>query len=256
MRGGLRRIGRDLRQRRHIEAYAVAVVSVALAVLSLVGDVGGDESGWADARWAAVLGALALLTYHGTRPAPLVDLDDVLHNRSAFDEVPFASRLQDAREVWVVAPTAVALLTNDTIRHLRNHVLGHRDGLVRVLVLDPERPEAVALAHEQLDEAVDYPALDVPDGLAATVSLLDVMAGWDVAGRVEHRFARYNPGFSMVAINPHGQGGTLIVELHGVRNESLSSRMHVEVTRARSEQWFVYWRDQMHHLWDTARAPS
>jgi hypothetical protein len=249
--GGLRRVGRNLKRRRHVEAYAVVAVSATLAVLSLVGDVVDDG-----VRWAAVLAALSLLVFHVTLPETTSDFDDVLHNRSAFDEVPFASRLQGAREVWIVAPTAVALLNQDTTRHLRDRVLSRPDGRVRVVVLDPERTDAVELAHDQLDRGLSYPGPGVAESLAGTVNLLDIMASWDVAGTVEHRFAPFSPGFSIVAINPHAKGGTLIVEVHGARNESLASRMHLELTRARSEQWFVYWRDQLHHLWDRARTPS
>lgn len=244
----LRRIGRDLRSRRHVEIYAVAAVSIVLAILSLVGDVAPDGL-----RWAAVLAALSLLTYQIALPKPAADLDDVLRNRAAFDEMPFVSRLQGARDVWIVAPTAVNLLTADTVEHLRRHVLSRREGQVRVQVLDPERPEALALARQQLDQATDYPALDLTGGLAATLGLLETMAGWDVAGTFEYRFTPYNPGFSVVAIDPHAKGGLLILELHGVRNESIATRMHVELTRASSEHWFVYWRDQMHHLWDGGR---
>jgi len=249
--GGLRRFGRDLVRRRHIEVYVVVVVSVALAGLSLVGDVVDD-----DVRWAAVLAAMALLTYQIVLPAPATNLDQVLHGRGVYDRVPFASRLKDAREVWVAAPTAVNVLTGDTVHKLRTEILSRRAGVVRVVVLDPALPEAVAIAAEQLDRSTDYPSQDVPGGLVATVSMLEAMAAWDVAGIFEHRFAPFSPGFSLVAVDPDAPGGVIIVELHGVHNESIASRMHLELTRAGSEHWFAYWREQLHHLWAQSRPPN
>ncbi|HEY8547424.1 MAG TPA: hypothetical protein VIL36_20320, partial [Acidimicrobiales bacterium] len=58
----LRRIARDLVQRRHLDAYVVAVVSLGLAVITLVG-AGSDEL-----RWSVALAALGILVYRVTLP--------------------------------------------------------------------------------------------------------------------------------------------------------------------------------------------
>jgi hypothetical protein len=44
----LRRVLRDLRNRRHVEVYAVVGASIVLAVLSLFGDLVGEEVRWAE----------------------------------------------------------------------------------------------------------------------------------------------------------------------------------------------------------------
>jgi hypothetical protein len=75
-------------------------------------------------------------------------------------------------------------------------------------------------------------------------------------GRFEHRFAAYNPGFSLVAIDPQAKHGVVIVEFHGFHNESTGSRMHLELRRQDSQHWFDYWADQFDHIWRSAREPD
>jgi hypothetical protein len=248
---GLRRIERDLRERRHVEAYVVAAAAVVLATLSLIGDLVGDEL-----RWAVVFAALSLLTYQVALTPRSDDLDDLLHNRAAFDDVTFHSRLRRAQDVRIFAPSGVNLLSADTANHLRTEVLSRQEGLVRIVVLDPHEPEAVAITARQLDQSTEFAAVDLASGLATIVNRIEMMASWNVAGTFEYGFAPFNPGFSIVAINPYGKDGLLIVEIHGLRNEATASRMHLQLTRTSSERWFVYWRNQFEHLWQSARRPE
>jgi hypothetical protein len=245
----LRRIGRDLVQRRHVEIYVVALASIMLAFLSLIGDVVSD-----DIRWAVVFAALGLLTYQVSLPPRAGELDDVLHTRAAFDDVTFSSRVRGAREVWLLGPSAI-VLSASTADDLRKSVLARRDGVLRVMVLDPAAPAAIDLAAHQLDDATEFPSVALPDALRTTVDRLELMAAWDVSGSFEHRYMGFNPGFSLVAIDPHGREGLLILEFHGVHNESNASRMHIQFKRTTSEHWYVYWRDQFEHLWLHARQP-
>lgn len=245
----LRRIGRDILRLRDVEAYAVAAVATVLAVLSLVGDVVGDGI-----RWAVVLAALGLLTYRIADPSTVADLDEVLHSRASFDDVTISSRLKNARCVWIYGPSAVNLLTSDTASRLRTEVLSRHDGVVRVVVLDPDEHDLVERTSRQLDDAAPYASGDLRRALAVTVDRLERMAGWAVPGTFEYGFAPFNPGFSLVAIDPHGRDGLLIVEFHGAHGPT-DGRMHLELTRAASERWFVYWREQFLQLWEDARRP-
>jgi hypothetical protein len=247
----LRRIGQDLKHRRHVDVYVVATASIVLAVCSLVGDLLGD-----DVRWATLFAALALLTYQVSLPGQAGDLDGSLQDRATFDETTFAARVRNAREVWVQAPSAVNLLTADTTDLLRRTVLGRPGGVVRVMVIDPSSEAALALAAQQLDDSMDYPAVDLARAVGATVDRLERMAAWNVSGTFHYRYVGFNPGFSIIAIDPDSRDGVLIIEFHGVHNESTASRMHVELTRRTSERWYVYWRDQLEHLWQQARSPQ
>ena len=121
---------------------------------------------------------------------------------------------------------------------------------MRVVVLDPSRETAVQLATRQLDDALDYPIQDFAACLQTTTSLLRSMAAWQVSGSFEYRFLDYNPGFSLVAIDPSSRTGRIIVEFHGFHNESTSSRMHIEITRNQSDHWYGYWTDQFNRIWE------
>ena len=66
----------------------------------------------------------------------------------------------------------------------------------------------------------------------------------------------YNPGFSLVAVNPSARDGRFIVEFHAFHNDATSSRMHIEIGRKQSDHWCTYWRDQFERIWDAASAPA
>jgi hypothetical protein len=248
---GIRRIARDLRQRRNVEAYVVAAVTLCFAVLSLLGDLAGENL-----RWAAVLAALGLLVYQVTVPDQSNDVDHVLLSRVAFDDVSFESRLKDAKVLWLFAPSGANLLTPARAGELRRTVLARPDGVVRIAVLDPLEQVAVDLAARQLDDAVDYPTQELADALAGTIARTELIASWHPAGRFDVRFAAFNPGFSIVAIDPYDKDGTVIVEFHGFHNDSEADRMHIELRRRMSEHWYDYWTDQFEHLWNAARPSA
>lgn len=242
---GWRRVARDLRDRRNIDVYSVAIVAFVLAVVSVVG-YGSDQL-----RWTVVLAALGLLVLRISVPetGPEASLDELLLDRFAFDAVPLADRLRDAREVWIFAPSGINLLSSHHCELLRAGPLSRAGGIVRVVVLDPSRDAALDLATQQLDGALDYPMQNFRAALAATVGKLQVMARWPVAGSFQYRMLAYNPGFSLVAIDPSSRGGRLIVEFHAFSNEAASSRMHVEITRKQSDHWYTYWADQFERIW-------
>jgi hypothetical protein len=245
-----RRIGRDLRNRRFVDAYALALIAFVLAVLSVVGDIVPDQ-----VRWAAVLAGVGILVLRSAVPeSPSRNIDNVLKDRFAFDGKPIVDRLKDAKEVWIYAPSAVNLLTSQNCEILRRGALNKGDGVVRVVVLDPTQQPAIELATRQLDDSLDYPVQDFRESLGASTRLLSAMNSWSVSGSFEYRFLSYNPGFSLVAIDANGRNGHLIVEVHGFHNESTSSRMHIEIDRKDSEHWYEYWIDQFTRVWEAASS--
>ena len=252
MPAGWRRVARDLRDRRFIDVYSVAIVAFVLAVVSVAG-YGSDQL-----RWSVVLAALGLLVLRISVPetGPEASLDGLLLDRFAFDAVPLADRLRDAREVWIFAPSAANLLTSHNCELLRTGPLSRDGGIVRVVVLDPSRGAVIELATRQLDDALTQPSHEFPAALAATVGKLQTMARWPVAGSFEYRLLAYNPGFSLVAIDPGARGGRLIVEFHAFHNEATSSRMHVEITRKQSDRWYTYWAEQFENIWAAASLPD
>ena len=247
----LRRIAGDLRERRHVEVYVVSAVTVVVALLSLLGDLVP-----ADVRWSVVLATLALLTYQLAVPEHRGDPDSVLFDRAQIQGGWLTDRLGSAREVCVYGPSVVNLLSETVMTTLRTQVLCRAEGRVRVAILDPDRHDAVAIAGRQLDGATTYPTVELPRALAMTDDRLGKMAAWSVPGTFEHRYVPFNPGFSIVAIDPSTKDGVVLVEFHGIQNEATGSRMHVELTRASSAHWHAYWLAQFEQLWGEARPPA
>lgn len=252
MLSGWRRIGQDFRNRRYVDAYGIAFVAFCLAVLSLVGDIVPDRL-----RWAALLAGVGLLVLRITIPdSSRGSIDELLSDRFAFDANPVTDRLKNAKEIWIFAPTAVNLLSAHNSEILRTGPLSRRDSVVRVVVLDPANDTAVQLAKHQLDDSLDYPVQDFRASLQTTTHLLARMAAWSVSGSFEYRLLDYNPGFSLIAIDPSARNGRLIVEFHGFHNEATSSRMHIEISRQQSDQWYAYWAEQFNEIWDEAHLAT
>lgn len=250
MRDAVRRVGRDLRNRRNIEAYAVAGLAIVFAVLSVIGDVVP-----VNLRWAALFAGLALLVYRLTLPEHAGTAAELLRDRTSFDDRPFTALLDRAREVWIFAPSAVNLLHQRTCDTLRAKVLNRSDGTVRIVVLDPQQQDALRLAARQLDDSLDYSMQQLEPSLATTLQRLRLMNSWTVSGSLEYRLLDYNPGFSLVAVDPSERHGVILVEFHGFHNESTTSRMHIELRRSDSQHWYAYWIDQFDHIWHTATMP-
>jgi hypothetical protein len=249
---GWRRIGRDLKHRRFIDAYTIAFVAFVLAVLSLVNDIVPDQI-----RWAALLAGVGVLVLRITIPESAASImDDLLQDRFAFDANPIADRLRNAKEVWVFAPSGVNLLSAHNCEILRIGPLSRDGGVVRVVVLDPAQPTALQLATRQLDDALDYPVQDFTASLQTTIRLLRAVADWRVNGSFEYRLLDYNPGFSLVAIDPSSRNGRVIIEFHGFHNEATSSRMHIEISRRQSDHWYSYWIDQFDRIWEAMSHPT
>ena len=242
----------NLRRRRHIDAYAVTVLAFSFAIISLVSDVLVE-----DVRWSVALAGIGLLVYRLTfSDASPGTVDIFLKDRSAFAENPFPARLSGAREVWIFAPSAVNILVPAHCDVLHETVLSHPDGVVRVVVLDPADEAAVQLAIRHLDHALDGPLQLFRTSLEATMAQLRRMARWEVEGTFEHRLIDYNPGFSMVAIDPRSENGVIIVEMHGFYHEVTTSRMHMEIRREDSRRWYAHWIDQFDHIWQEALRPE
>lgn len=247
-----RRVRKDLEARRNIDAYVTSGIMAAFALLSIFGDV---VSG--NLKWAATLAGIGILVFRLTIPARIDgDFDTLLNDRSAFDEMPLASRLERSREVWIYAPSAINILAPQNCDTLRKLVLARADGSVKVVVLDDRQEAAVQLAVQQLDESLDFPVQRLRPSLAATTRQLREMATWAVAGDFQYGFLNYNPGFSLVVIDPGEPQGTVIVEFHGFHNEATTSRMHIELRRKDSERWFVYWVSQFEEIWRASYTSS
>ncbi|MER6944782.1 hypothetical protein ABT294_12240 [Nonomuraea sp. NPDC000554] len=245
----LRQVKADLLARRNVEAYVVALVVICFAVVSIINDIVPDQL-----KWSALFAAVGLLVYRLTLPEQRrTSPGDLLRDRSAFDTLPATVLFANARDVRVFAPSAVNLLSPETCETLRTRVLRHKGGSVRIVTLDPEEPEAIRLASRQLDESVEHQLQSLPAALAITLERLAHIATWEMPGELNYRLFPYNPGFSLVLIDPETAHGRAIVEIHGFHNTSTFARMHLNLTREQNDRWYAYWVQQFDHLWDAAR---
>ncbi|WP_344822928.1 hypothetical protein [Actinocorallia longicatena] len=197
-------------------------------------------------RWSVCLAALSLLVYRSTDPAVRGGAaGSVLADRKIFAENPLAPRLARAREVWVLAPAGKNFLSPEHCTLLRS-VLADPGASVRCVVLNPSATEAVRIAAEQLTG--EHSIEPLPAALDTALSRLRLMRSWDLPGELSCRVMDYSPGFSLVAIDPE-EDGTVVVELHGVANDSSSARMHLTLTPGESGHWYRYWVKQFAEIW-------
>src|SRR5262249_51620287 len=80
-----------------VHAYAVARIWFVFAVLSVIGAILP-----VNARWPVLLVGVGVLVFRLTLPEHYEgSADDVLKDRSAFEDKPLSARLRVATEVWV-----------------------------------------------------------------------------------------------------------------------------------------------------------
>jgi hypothetical protein len=244
-----RRILQDLRERRNIDAYVISLLSVVFAALTLIGDKVSDQF-----KWAVLLAGIGVLVHQITLPRGDGTLtDNVLKDRTAFENISLKDRLHANREIWMFAPSGVNFLSEDHCSTIRATVLNQPNGLVKMVVLDPAAAMAVDIATQQLDNGLEYPLQSLADSIVTTKRRMTAMALWQLPGTRQFKLFGYNPGFSLVAFNPSHRDGIVIVEIHGVSNTSTSGRMHLELTRKTAPQWYLYWLEQFDVIWRAAK---
>jgi hypothetical protein len=247
----LHRIKSDISARRNLDTYVATVIAIVFAALGVVGDIVPDSL-----KWSALFAGVGMLLFRITLPArPGRSADQIFADRAEYDASPLPRLLNSATQLWIFAPSAINILSPQNCEAIRQKVLSKSGGDVRITVLDPNNDAAVALAVKQLDESLQYRMQGFRPSLAASTHQLETMAQWQVAGVFSYGYLDYNPGFSLVAINPHHRDGRVIVELHGFRNESTASRMHFTLTRSESDRWYQYWVNQFEEIWNTRLQP-
>lgn len=243
VRRRLKQVLGDLRRGRFIDLYATTLVALVFAVLLLVGADLPDG-----VRWSVLFAGLGFLLL---RAAFANHREDRFLDRSDYDRNPISEGLRNAKDVWIFAPVGSNFLTEERCDILRRGPLAKDDGNVRVVVLkqfDSHDPIS-----EQLDALLDHPVQKAADSLRETRARLASMEHWSVIGTFAYGDIAFNPGFSMVAVDPHSAGGYVNVEFHGFRNDAIRSRMHVHLTRG-DGAWYTYWLDQFEAIWRSALA--
>ena len=223
-------------------------VATVFALLGIVGDIVPEGL-----KWSAVFAAFAVLLYRVALPArPGRSIESILGDREALPPGQFKAWLDSAEQLWIFAPSAVNLLTAEHCDIMRRTILSKAGGQVRIVVLDPRDLDTVALAKRQLDDSLSFPVQEFAASLSTVIVQLQTMAAWQSAGNFDYRLLDLNPGFSLIAINPHRLDGEILVEIHGFSNEAVGSRMHFTLSRQESGRWFEYWSSQFESIWHKA----
>lgn len=235
VRRGLVRIGRDLRAGRHLEAYSIFALGLALALLGVL-DVGDD-------RWliAGLLVGVSFLVFRTTSSGPTSTIGTELADRRAFP--PFADVLRDATELWVYGPTANSILVN--VADIRQHILD-RAGTVRFIVQDPANVSTVTATKLQLDDNLDFVS-----ALEMSIDTLRRLRASRPA-QVTYGLLPMNPGFSLLVVNPKRHDGYVVLELQGFQDDNIADRMHVVINRAETGRWFDYWVRRFELMWNAS----
>lgn len=235
---GYRRALKDIREGRHWEAYGLFLVGVVLVVLGLVGIVPSNI------MTSMILAALSFLVFETAREVTdhKPSLDEILAGREKF--AAFSQILPGVRDLRIYGPTAVSLLVN--AGDIRRFVLD-TGGKVRVLV-QSDSPQALSQSAIQLDDNVDL-AHTLRSSLA-TLAKLSIEPGFDY-GQLP-----INPGFSLVIVNADAPNGYVIFESHGFRDDNITDRMHITITKTDSPRWFDYWVKRFEVMWEVAKNPE
>ena len=236
----LSRIVADLSEGRHLESYALALVSFALAIVGLVADVVPDSM-----KLAVILAAVGLLVFQSTKPERQpVDLDSVLSDRQSFR--PFREFIRGGKVLWVYGASGGNSLRQDA--DIKRELLD-RGGQVRILMQNPASVVMDVLPR-QYDDI--HP---LRDDIQVSLRTLQNLAERQQNGAVEYALLDYNPGFSLAIIDPDGPNGRLVVEFHGYDTDLITDRMHIEITRQQSQHWFAYWTHQFEVMWEAGKQP-
>jgi hypothetical protein len=234
----LRRIWDDILNFRNVDAYVVAFLGIIMVVLGVLNPP--DPSIY---LLVVTAGMVVLLFRETTPPSKEVDLDSVLHTRQTYK--PLREFLQGAKTVWICGPSNYNVLRDAS---LQREVLEH-GGAVRVLLQDREASASMEILHQQLD-----PTSDLDHDIRGSLLLLDKMRANN--SKAEYKLLPYNPGFSMLIVNPTSGDGYLTVEFFGFHNNLIDERMHIVIERRSSQYWFEYWTKQYQTMWDASKIPT
>jgi hypothetical protein len=115
-------------------------------------------------------------------------------------------------------------------------------------IIQEDTADALAQTAVQLDDN-----LDLEQTLRSSKATLDKLAA---SPGFSYRRLPFNPGFSLVIVNPNEPDGYVIFESHGFRDDNIADRMHIVISRRESSRWFLYWVDRFETMWTSAKSAT
>lgn len=238
----LGRVGTDIVNGKNLEVYVITVVALLVAVVGLLDDVISIE-----VQVAVLLAGMAVLVLKSLEAGKQeVNLDDVLRDRQSFGR--FADFIRGGSELWVYGPSAVKVADNAT--DLEREIL-QRGGKIRFLLQDPTVESSIQMLHQILDNRMAHM---LEADITRSESIIRNIQ--KRSPKIEYRFLKYSPGFSLVIVDPNARNGRAIIEFFGYNNQAIDDRMHIEIHREQSNYWFEYWTKQYEAMWEHARQPE
>jgi hypothetical protein len=237
----LKRIFADILAGKNIETYVVAFLGVGLTIATVI-----DNAISPQFQMTIILAALSLLVFKSSAPPSVIpNLEEVLQDRHSFGA--FHDLIDGARSLYIYAPTAANVLREAP--YIIREIL-EKGGEVRVIVQDPDKAAGMELLDGMLDKTGN-----LKRDIEGSLDFLERMKVRSTSGKMDYRFLPFSPGFSIVIIDRNdNKKARMVVEFLGFRNEFITDRMHIDITRQQSQRWFEYWADQYDRMWEAARS--
>lgn len=152
--------------------------------------------------------------------------------------LPIQQHAAGASEICIVAISAIS------IAHANVHFFSDkvREGCaIRMILLNPKSPHLRTFD-------LQYGTATGEKSIAASLSAFEGVLQEESRGSFQIRLSEVFLPFSIVAIDPNTDHGSMIVEFYAFRKK-VGERPHVHLTAADNSHWFRYFRDQFETAW-------
>ncbi|MEM7536803.1 MAG: hypothetical protein AAF639_31780 [Chloroflexota bacterium] len=240
----LHRIWADVRQGENIDLYLTVFVAILLVILNLLG-VAPDSM--LTPLTLAVLGLLAV-TMLGNRYQFEHLVNRLTEQSTSFFSTDvadsFDTDLQNASEIWMVG---VSLSRTIKSHYGLLETLLKRGVHVRVLLIDPESHESIAIATQREYHDRRFSQDRIRSMIRNT--LQDLYALKEVAPtQMSIRLIQFPLAFGAVATDPNELTGVLHLEHYSYKMPGGSVPKFTLI--AKDGQWYDFFRDELDTLWE------
>jgi hypothetical protein len=241
----------DLSSGENLEIYATGVLSLALAVLGVLGVVDGVVLA------AAILATLALLAGGMLESRRQVgELSELVRARdsgqaSALDYLTgdkpgLVEELRGARDIRIIGVTLSRTLRNLVDELRRCAAAG---AVIKVALIDPR---TTAPAEAARRSTVPYQSGMFENRLRPSIDLLrDLVSTPGVAARVEVRFLPFVPAFGLVVLDPQRVSGHIYVDIYS--HSSAGGDAVFSLLPHRDGQWYQHFQTEFDRIWAFGR---
>jgi len=117
---------------------------------------------------------------------------------------------------------------------------------VKFILLNPHSPHRKAFD-------LQFGTATAENSIAAALTVLDGLLREECTGCCEIRLSEIFLPFTMVAVDPHTEHGSMVVEFYAYRKK-VGERPHVLLTANDDRHWFRFYQDQFDAAWADSTA--